>query len=75
MLLAVASERPQEFSPEQDSNPDLCDSGAVLRQLPYLADWELVTMWVYDKPVDSGYMRFNDNSTDEHCTGIADVRD
>ena len=25
----------------------------------YQANWELVIMWVYDKPVDSGYMRFN----------------
>ena len=44
---------------ERDSNPDLCDAGAVLYQLSYQANWELVIMWVYDNPVDSGYMRFN----------------
>ena len=30
---AVAKERPEKFRPEQDSNPDLCDAGAVLHQL------------------------------------------
>ena len=48
--LAVAKERP-----ERDSNPDLCDAGAVLHQLSYKAHLELVIMWVYDKPIDSGY--------------------
>ena len=33
-----------------------CDTGAVLHQLSYHANWQLVIMWVYDKPVD---MRFN----------------
>ena len=56
---AVANESPKIFRPEQDSNPDLCDAGAVLHQLSDQANWELVIMWVYDKPVDSGYMRFN----------------
>ena len=42
--------------PERDSNPDLCDAGAVLHQLSYQANWELVTKWVYDKPVNSGYL-------------------
>ena len=41
--------------PEQDSNPDFCDSGAVLNQLSYQANRELVIMWVNDKPVGSGY--------------------
>ena len=36
--------------PERDSNPDLYDAGAVLNQLSYLANWELVIIWVYDKP-------------------------
>ena len=27
-----------------DSNPDLCDAGAVLNQLSYKANWELVVM-------------------------------
>jgi len=38
---------------EGDLNPDLCDAGAVLYQLSQ-TNWELVIMWVYDKPVDSG---------------------
>ena len=42
--------------PERDSNPYLCDAGAVLHQLSNQANWELVTMWVNDKPADSGYI-------------------
>jgi len=54
-FLSVAKERP-----EQDTNPDLCDGGAVLHRLSHQANWELViTMWVIDKPIDSGYMRSN----------------
>ena len=45
--------------PERDSNSDFYDAGAVLHQLRYQANWKLVIMWVYDKPVDSGCMRFN----------------
>ena len=30
----------------RDSNPDLCDTGAVLHQLSYQANWELVIIWV-----------------------------
>ena len=45
--------------PEQDSNPDLCSAGVVLYQLSYQANWELVIVWVYDEPVDSGYICFN----------------
>ena len=29
-----------------DSNPDLCDSGAVLFQLSYQINWERVVIWV-----------------------------
>ena len=32
-----------------DSNPDLCNAGAVLYQLSYQANTELVVMWVNDK--------------------------
>ena len=53
-MLKLANERP-----ERDANPDFCDAGAVLHQLRYQANCELVIMWVYDKPVDSGYMSFN----------------
>ena len=56
-----------ERRPERDSNPDLCDAGAVLDQISYQANWEMVIMWVYDEPVDSGYLV-------EHCIGIAEVR-
>ena len=31
----------------------------VFCQLSHRANWELVIMWVYDKPIDSGYMRLN----------------
>ena len=37
------------------SNPDICDASAVLYQLSYQANWELVITWVNDKPVDDGY--------------------
>ena len=64
MILAVllcylsrAKEGPEKFRPERDSNPDLCDAGAGLYQLSSQAKWELVIMWVNDKPVDSEYMR------------------
>ena len=39
---AVAKERP-----EWDLNPDLCNASAVLNQLSYQANWELLIMWVY----------------------------
>ena len=44
----VARERPK-----QDSNPDLSDANSVHYQLSYQANWELVIIWVYYKPVDS----------------------
>ena len=31
---------------------DLCDTGAVLYQLSYQANWELVTLWVRNISVD-----------------------
>ena len=34
-----------------DLNPDVCDAGAVFNQLSYQANWELVVMWVYYKPL------------------------
>ena len=36
----------------EDSNPDLCDSGAMFHQLSYQANWELAVKWVDHKPVD-----------------------
>ena len=35
-----------------DSNPDLCDAGAVFYRLSYQANWEQVVMWVDYQPVD-----------------------
>ena len=52
-------ERPEKFGPEQDSGPDLCDASIVLYQFSYQANWELVILWVNDKPLDSGYMQSN----------------
>ena len=46
-------ERLGKFRPERDSNPALCNVGAVFNQLSYQANWELVIMWVYAEPVDS----------------------
>ena len=48
-----------DLNPDPDLNPDLCDAAAVFHQLSYQANWELDNMWVYDKPVESGYVRFN----------------
>ena len=35
-----------------DSNHDLCDADAMLHQLNYQANWELVVMWVNYMHVD-----------------------
>ena len=35
-------------------NPDLWNAGAVFYQLSYQANWELVDVWVNDKPIDDG---------------------
>ena len=43
MLLLSSSERGHENSGlNEDSNPDLCNSGAVLFQLSHQATWELL---------------------------------
>ena len=55
MILAVFSATFEQERPERDSNPDLCDAAAVLYQSSYQANWELVFIWVHDKPVDDGY--------------------
>ena len=44
----------EKQAPGRDSNPDRCDAGPVLYQLNYQANWALVIMWVYRKPVDTG---------------------
>ena len=55
--LSSSERKTWKFRPEQDSIPDLCDTGALLYQLSYKANWELVVMWVNDRPVDSGYVQ------------------
>ena len=37
---------------------DLCDTGAVLYQLSHQANWELVTLWVRNIPIE-GDMQMN----------------
>ena len=54
--LEIARERPEKFRPQWDSNADLCEACEVLYHLSYQANWELAVMWVYDNPVDGGYM-------------------
>ena len=36
----------------EDSNPDLCDVGAVLHSSGHQANWKQVVKWVDYKPVD-----------------------
>ena len=43
-----------------DSNPDLCDAGAVLHQLRYQGNWELIVMWVDH---ESGDVEIHDSNT------------
>ena len=50
MIVAVIS------AIERDSNSDLCDADVVLLSLSYHANLELAVMWVYDEPVNSGYI-------------------
>ena len=60
MLTLLAKDlRSTKFRPEQDLKPDLGDANAVLYQLNYKANWELVTTWGYDEPTDSGYLHFS----------------
>ena len=49
---------PFKVKPEKNSGlngirtHDLCNTGAVLYQLSYQADWELATLWVHNIPVE-----------------------
>ena len=47
--------RPKNFGTFEKRTPGPCDAGAVFHQLRYEANWELVVMWVYDKPVGDEY--------------------
>ena len=55
MLLLSSSECGHENSGlNEDSNPDLCDAGAVLYQLSFQANWEQIIMWVDYELWDDG---------------------
>ena len=41
--------------PEQDANPALCNTGALLYQSSYEASWELVVRCVEEKAIDDVY--------------------
>ena len=43
---------------EWDFNPYLCDASAVLCQSSYQGNWDLVAMWVDNKPVYDAYSCF-----------------
>ena len=49
--------RPKSFGTfeKQAPDPDICSAGAVLHLLSYDANYELVIIWFYGKPVDCGY--------------------
>ena len=51
----------------RDLNPDICDAGTELYQLIYQANWELVIIWVDDKPIDYGYRFVYVMSIHEFC--------
>ena len=51
-LLKQRRERSENSNLNGDSNPDLCDAGAVLHQLNYQANWEQVVVWVDYNLVD-----------------------
>ena len=51
----AVTEKSEKFRPKGDSNPDLCDAGAVLYQFSYRAKWELIVIWVDYKPGDNEY--------------------
>lgn len=42
----MAKKRPEKFRHEWTLHPGLCYAGAVLYQLRYQGDWELVIMWL-----------------------------
>ena len=48
--LSSSERKASKLRSKRDSNPDLCDAGAVINHLSRQA--KLVIMWVYDKPID-----------------------
>ena len=84
MILAVIStiqlvvrQRRAEFRREQESNPKLCNAGAVLDHLR--TNWELAVIWIPDKsrvddgPTSQATPGWSDSSTGRaqhwHCNG------
>ena len=57
--LSSTEKMPKKFRAAWDSNPDLCTARAMLHQLGYWANSELVITQVYDKPKDGEYMWYN----------------
>ena len=51
-LLKQRRERSESSNLKGDSNPDICDAGAVLHQLNYQVNWEQVVVWVDYELVD-----------------------
>ena len=47
--------------------PDIFNAGAVLHQLSYQANWELVITWFYGKPVDCGFTYLWRSSALKYC--------
>ena len=65
----------EKLKPEKNSGlngirtHDLCDTGAVLYQLSYLANWELAILWVRNIPVEDKEVWFKSylrNRTQSH---------
>ena len=42
----------QAWAGSFETMTDLCDTSAVLYQLSYQANWELVILWIHDIPVE-----------------------
>ena len=53
MIVTAEKLRPQWQMAIGNSNSDLHNAGAVLYQLSYQANWELIVMWVDYKPLDN----------------------
>ena len=46
----------EKLRPEWHSKSDPHNAGAVLYQLSYQANWELIVMWVDYKPLDNEHI-------------------
>ena len=52
LCLSRSEKGPKNSGLNCDSNPDLCNAGAVLHRLNYQANWEQVVMLFICKPID-----------------------